>query len=55
MPNKEIGKCPKCDAMLTDNDIECEMLFLKLKGSRHEVRVHYHICQKCNYIIGVSN
>ncbi|MGY5872823.1 MAG: hypothetical protein RTV72_11295 [Candidatus Thorarchaeota archaeon] len=42
----EVGKCPKCDSLLTIDDIKQ----ITLKISR--MIEHGYVCKKCNYIIG---
>ena len=41
-----LGKCPKCDAMLYDGDVE-EIRFQGIVVSDFAFR-----CKKCDYIIG---
>ena len=41
-----LGKCPKCDAELNDDDVQ-EVRFQGLVISHFAYR-----CKKCNYIIG---
>lgn len=44
-----LGKCPKCDAELTDDDVK-DVQF------RGVLRSHFaYKCNKCGYIIGFSS
>jgi hypothetical protein len=44
----KIGMCPKCDALLTDGDIQD----IEFRGIHH--RHTAYVCGKCGYIIGFS-
>jgi len=45
----KLGKCPKCDAELTEDDID-QIKFKGIIGGHHAYR-----CKKCDYIIGLSS
>lgn len=44
----EVGKCPKCDDLLTTDDIE--QIELGLFPGRN----YAYVCKKCRYIIGIG-
>jgi hypothetical protein len=45
----QIGKCPKCDAVLSNKDIDV-VNFKGVVGEHNAYR-----CKNCNYIIGFSS
>ncbi len=45
----KLGKCPKCDAELTERDVD-EIKFKGTIGWHHAYR-----CMRCDYIIGFSS
>lgn len=42
----EVGKCPKCDVLLTIDDIR--QIALKISHTEN----YAYVCKKCSYIIG---
>ncbi|MFX1449887.1 MAG: hypothetical protein ACFFCM_03525 [Promethearchaeota archaeon] len=48
MPGKVIGKCPKCNKVLKDEDIED--IHFRGWDRRHNA----YVCLNCKYIIGFS-
>ena len=46
---RKLGKCPKCDAELTEDD-SVQIKFKGIIGGHHAYR-----CKKCDYIIGFSS
>ncbi|MFX1475060.1 MAG: hypothetical protein ACFFCO_06275 [Promethearchaeota archaeon] len=49
-PSKQIGLCPKCDNMLTKDDISQ----IRIKGWPRRCRSVF-VCKNCQYIIGLAN
>ena len=45
----KLGKCPKCDAMLDEDDVD-QIKFKGVIGGHHAYR-----CKICDYIIGFSS
>lgn len=50
MSKNIVGKCPKCGAVLTGNDIT-DVRF-KTKESLENHYPHAFVCNKCGYIMG---
>ena len=46
----ELGKCPKCDAVLTKEEVEVIRLHRTTMGSHFVYK-----CKLCDYIIGFSS
>ena len=48
MSYQVIGKCPKCDSVLTGDDIED----IRFRGRSRQH--HAYVCLNCKYIIGFA-